>query len=178
MKKLMDIEYPLWSGGQPCVCVFFSFFSVWLKRVKSGGSHCQGISKVNRLLYLAHIFTFFMVCSRAGGVQGDEEEEDWGRRLMKRIEIRQSRRVTCVPLDIFPFHSWFAALPRCMLWGLFLPGTCATVVVCGRPDRPVVIRFPRGPLCSSIVLMPSLLSCGLICGPRCKSMLLGAIHSA
>lgn len=49
---------------------------------------------------------------------------------------------------------------------------------CGRPDRPVVIRFPCGPLCSSIVLLPSLLSCGLICCPHCKSMLLVAIHSA
>lgn len=87
MKKLMDIEYPLWSGGQPCVCVFFFllFLFLQLKRVKSGRSHCQGISKVNRLLYLAHIFTFFMVCGRRGGVG----EEDWEREAMKRIGIKR-----------------------------------------------------------------------------------------
>lgn len=54
----------------------------------------------------------------------------------------------------------------------------APVVGCGHPDRPVVISFPCGPLCSSIVPLPGLLSCGLICGPHCKSMLLVAIHSS
>lgn len=85
MKKLMDIEYPLWSGGQPCVffSFFFFFFFLQLKRVKSGRSHCQGISKVNRLLYLAHIFTFFMVCGRRGGVA----EMEW---MKKKIE-KESR---------------------------------------------------------------------------------------
>lgn len=74
--------------------------------------------------------------------------------------------------------GWFANLSCRVLWGLYLPGTSAPVFCCGRPNRPVVIRFPCGPLCASIVLLPCLLSCGLIWGPHCKSMLLVAIHSA
>lgn len=74
-------------------------------------------------------------------------------------------------------RSWSANLSCRVLWGLYLPGTSAPVFRRGRPDRPVVIRFPCGPLCASIVLLPHLLSCGLIWGPHCKSMLLVAIHS-
>lgn len=91
MKKLMDIEYPLWSGGQPFFFFFsspLSFFFVQLKRVKSGRSHCQGISKVNRLLYFVHIFIFFMVCDRRPGF-GERwmrkrrgcDEKEWDKKI-------------------------------------------------------------------------------------------------
>lgn len=52
----------------------FFFFFLQLKRVKRGRSHCQGISKVNRLLYLVHIFTSFMVCGQGGGRRRDTEK--------------------------------------------------------------------------------------------------------
>lgn len=61
--------------------------------MESGRSHCQGISKVNRLLYLMHIFTFFMVCGRReGGAEGEtgkDEEKYWGREEMKRMGIKR-----------------------------------------------------------------------------------------
>lgn len=71
----------------PTLCFFSSLlpFFLQLKRVKSGRSHCQGISKVNRLLCLTHIFTFLLVCGQWGGT-GERK------RTEKKIEEERRRR--------------------------------------------------------------------------------------
>lgn len=114
MKKLMDIEYPLWSGGQHCV--FFSpllrfFFFLQLKRVKRGRSHCQGISKVNRLLYLVHIFTSFMVCGQGGGRRRDTEKyRGWRIKPRKTDESNRIffKGVTVISVLFFPGRTCFS----------------------------------------------------------------------
>lgn len=64
-----------WPTQCVCVCVFFLlssflfFYSfLQLNQVKNSRSRWRGISKVNQLLYLVHIFTFFMVHGQGGGV--------------------------------------------------------------------------------------------------------------
>lgn len=70
MKKLMDIEYPLWSGGQPCGVSFFSLLSSFLllsSALKNSYRKKRHPSDLvarlfqrltNWLFYLLHIFGF------------------------------------------------------------------------------------------------------------------------
>lgn len=100
----------------PTLCFFFLlffdfFFFLQLKRVKRGRSHCQGISKVNRLLYLVHIFTSFMVCGQGGGRRRDTEKyRGWRIKPRKTDESNRIffKGVTVISVLFFPGRTCFS----------------------------------------------------------------------
>lgn len=92
MKKLMDIEYPLRSGGQPCGFSSLFFFFFQLKRVKSGRSHCQDIWKVN------DCFTFCTYLFSSWSVTGDEcleRDGEMDRMWWKGMELKSQESYLC-----------------------------------------------------------------------------------
>lgn len=140
MKKLMDIEYLLWSGGQPCV-LFFSSFSFFLQLKRAANLIARVFQRLTdcRTSCTYLFFSFFSLEKKS--------EKD----LSKNISSLICRKVVgwflAFLIDQLSFHSHVVfcgpSLSSCPVCPVVWSAACSANQWCWLPCSPAANKHSR-----------------------------------